>query len=206
MFSPFLSNQMWVRFVICKSLEPYQFLMSMKKIISAFVFIFISSFISAQSLKPFDDGSAVKFIIKNFGINTAGSFKGLSGTILYDTINPVASEFDVTVTAATIDTDITARDNHLRKEEYFVVEKFPDIHFKSTKVTLTNSTDHLYMFGILTIKGINKEIKFPFTVKSLNNGYLFQGVFTVNRRDFNLGGRSISLADEVKVDLSIFAR
>ena len=160
----------------------------------------------AQTFKPVDEGSSVKFIIKNFGINTPGSFKGLSGIIQYNAENPVNSEFDVSVKAASIDTDIKARDNHLMKDEYFDVEKFPVLHFKSTKITLTNSPEHLYMFGIITIKGISKEVKFPFTVKPADGGYIFQGTFTLNRRDFKLGGKSISLSDEVNVDLSILAR
>jgi len=159
-----------------------------------------------QTLTPVDEGSAIKFVIKNFGINTPGSFNGLSGNIQYSTENPVNSVFDVSVNAGSINTDIKARDNHLKKDEYFDVDKFPLIQFKSTKITLTNSPEHLYMFGIITIKGISKEIKFPFTVKPKDGGYLFQGVFTLNRRDFNLGGKSISLSDEVNVDLSVFAR
>ncbi len=159
-----------------------------------------------QALKPVDEGSSIKFVIKNFGINTTGSFEGLTGTIQYAVENPVSSEFDVSVKAGSIDTDIKGRDNHLKKDEYFDVEKFPLIHFKSTKITLTNSPEHLYMFGVITIKGISKEIKFPFTVKPTEGGYLFHGSFTLNRRDFNLGGKSISLSDEVNVDLFVFAR
>lgn len=178
----------------------------MKNWICTICIILLSVLTFAQTLKPVDEGSSVKFVIKNFGINTPGSFEGLSGIILYNVENPVSSEFDVSVKAASIDTDIKARDNHLKKDEYFDVEKYPVIHFKSTKITLTNSPEHLYMFGIITVKGISKEIKFPFTVKPADGGYLFQGTFTLNRRDFKLGGKSISLSDEVNVELSIFAR
>ena len=160
----------------------------------------------AQSLQPQDQGSSVKFIVKNFGINTAGSFEGLTGTIQYDSENPVNSVFDVSVRAETVDTDISARDNHLRKDEFFDVANFPQINLKSTRITLTNSENHLYLFGILTIKGISKEVKFPFTVKPEQEGFLFEGSFTVNRRDFNLGGKSISLGDEVNIELSVLAR
>lgn len=164
----------------------------------------ISTF--GQSLKPVDEGSSIKFTIKNFGINTPGSFNGLTGTIQYNPDSPASSEFDISVKAETINTDISARDNHLKKDEYFDIEKFPMLHFKSTKITMTNSPDHLYMFGLLTIKGISREVKFPFTVKAANGGYVFQGKFTLNRRDFNLGGKSISLSDEVNVDLTVFTR
>lgn len=178
----------------------------MKKMIVAVFYILFAFITTAQSLQPQEQGSSVKFVIKNFGINTAGSFEGLTGTIQYDLENPVNSVFDVSVKAETVDTDIKARDNHLRKDEFFDVANFPHINLKSSKVTLTNSEDHLYFFGTLTIKGISKEIKFPFTVKTTPDGYLFQGSFKVNRREFNLGGKSISLDDEVKVELSVLAR
>lgn len=196
---------MKLSFVNCKQVDRINFKI-MKNWICTICISFISVLTFGQTLKPVDEGSSVKFVIKNFGINTPGSFEGLSGIIQYNAENPVNSEFDVSVKAASIDTDIKARDNHLMKDEYFDVEKFPVLHFKSTKITLTNSAEHLYMFGVITIKGISKEIKFPFTVKSTDGGYLFQGTFTLNRRDFNLGGKSISLSDEVNVDLSILAR
>ena len=178
----------------------------MIKIFTILFFSFFTLFVSGQPLQPLDNGSSVKFVIKNFGINTAGSFEGLTGNINYDPNNPLNSVFDVNIKAETIDTDIAARDNHLRKEEFFNAASFPEINFKSTRVSLTNSNDHLYMFGVLTIKGISKEIKFPFSVKPSNNGYLFEGSFTLNRHDFNLGGKSLSLGDEVNVELSVFAR
>lgn len=174
--------------------------------IVAILYVFFAFTATAQTLQPLDQGSTVKFVIKNFGINTAGSLEGLTGTIQYDSVNPVNSVFDVNVKAETVDTDITARDNHLRKDEFFDVANFPNINLKSTRITLTNSKDHLYLFGTLTIKGISKEVKFPFTVKTTQDGFLFQGSFTINRRDFNLGGKSISLDDEVKVELSVLAR
>ena len=105
-----------------------------------------------------------------------------------------------------MDTDIEARDNHLRKEEYFDVEKYPKISFKSTKVTTTNKEGYLFIFGIITIKNVSKEISFPFTQTSKDGGILFEGEFKLNRRDFGVGGKSFSVADDLTVELSIFAR
>jgi polyisoprenoid-binding protein YceI len=145
-------------------------------------------------------------VIKNFGINTGGSFDGLAGSITFDPANLSSADFNVTVEAKTVDTDIEARDNHLRKAEYFDVEKYPKISFKSTKVTATNKDGYLYMFGVITIKNVSKEISFPFTQTSKDGGILFKGAFKLNRKEFGVGGSSFSLSDDVSIELSIFAK
>ncbi len=159
-----------------------------------------------QTYTPTDAGSKVHFVIKNFGINTGGSFDGLAGSITFDPADLSGSSFNVTVDAKTVDTDIEARDNHLRKAEYFDVEKYPKISFRSTKITATNKEGYLYMFGVITIKNVSKEISFPFTQTSKDGGILFKGDFKLNRREFCVGGSSFSLSDDVSIELSIFAR
>jgi polyisoprenoid-binding protein YceI len=178
----------------------------MKRIIVSSI-LSIAVFIgAAQSFLPTDAGSKVKFVIKNFGINTGGTFEGLKGAVVFDPNNLSTASFDVSVESKTVDTDIEARDNHLRKAEYFDVEKYPTLNFKSTKITKTNKPEYLYMFGNLTIKGVTKEVKFPFTYASKDGGYVFEGEFTINRRDFGVGGRSFSMSDELNVELSVFAK
>jgi polyisoprenoid-binding protein YceI len=161
--------------------------------------VVVMSFTSSD-LKPVDASEAVTFAIKNFGINTNGEFKGLKGTIKWDPSNPSASVFNVTVDANTINTDIDMRDSHLRKEEYFNTEKYPTINFVSTAVTANNVT------GNLTIKGVTKQISFPFTVKPSAGGYLFEGSFEINRRDFGVGGGSVSLSNSATVNLKVQAK
>lgn len=178
----------------------------MKRLIIGFSLFSFSLLLFSQSYTPVDDGSKVHFVIDNFGIATGGDFKGLSGTIKFDPANPVAADFDVSVDANSINTDIAARDNHLRRSDYLDVKNYPKLSFKSTKVTKTNKDGYLYMFGTITIKGVTKEVKFPFTATTKNDGYLFEGSFKLNRRDFNVGGSSISLSDDLTVTLSIFAR
>lgn len=159
-----------------------------------------------QTYTPTDAGSKVHFVIKNFGINTRGSFDGLAGSITFDPANLSTASFNVTVDAKTVDTDIEARDNHLRKAEYFDVEKYPKISFKSTKITATNKDGYLYMFGVITIKNVSKEISFPFSQTSKDGGILFKGDFRLNRKEFGVGGSSFSLSDDVSIELSIFAK
>jgi polyisoprenoid-binding protein YceI len=159
-----------------------------------------------QNYSPTDAGSKVRFVIKNFGINTGGTFDGLTGTIIFDPLNLTSASFNVSVDAKSVDTDMEGRDNHLRKAEYFDVEKYPKLSFKSTKITTTNKEGYFYMFGVITIKNISKEISFPFKQTSKDGGILFEGEFKLNRLDFGVGGKSFSMADELNVELSVFAK
>ena len=128
-----------------------------------FITVIICSFTGA-SLTPIDTEDAVTFTIKNFGLNTSGSFRGLKGNINWDATNFNACKFDVSIDANTINTGIDARDNHLRKEEYFDVEKYPLITFISTQISNGNIS------GNLTVKGVSKNISFPFIVAALSSG------------------------------------
>jgi polyisoprenoid-binding protein YceI len=165
-------------------------------LLPAFVII---SFKNAE-LKPVDTDNAVTFAIKNFGINTNGEMKGLKGVIKWDDSNPAASIFNVTVDANSINTGIDMRDDHLRDEDYFDVKKYPVISFVSTAVSSTNVT------GNLTIKGTTKQVSFPFTVKPSNGTYSFEGSFSINRRDFGVGSSSMSLGNNVTVNLKVQAK
>lgn len=178
----------------------------MKRSIVTLLVLTFSTFLFSQTYTPVDEGSKVHFVIKNFGIATGGDFKGLTGSIKFDLNNLASSEFDVSVEAKTVDTDMQGRDNHLRKAEYFDVATYPQLTFKSTKITKTNKAEFLYMFGTITIKGVTKEIKFPFKATAKDGGYLFEGNFKLNRRDFGVGGSSISLSDELNVTLTVFAK
>ena len=171
------------------------------------VLAFFSTVTAAgQSFTPTDAGSKVRFVIKNFGINTGGTFEGLRGTIVFDPARLASCSFNVSVDSKTVDTDMQARDNHLRKEEYFDINKYPTIDFRSTRITTTNKPEYLYVFGVITIKGVSKEIGFPFTYAQKDGGYLFDGEFKLNRRDFGVGGKSFSMSDELTVELSIFGK
>ena len=177
----------------------------LKKIFTTLA-IFSTIIAFGQTYTPTDEGSKVRFVIKNFGINTGGTFDGLSGNITFDAASLATASFNVSVNAKTVDTDMEARDNHLRKAEFFDVEKYPTLNFRSTKVTTTNKDGYLFMFGVITIKNVSKEISFPFTQKSKGDGIIFEGEFKLNRRDFGVGGKSFSMADELTVVLSIFAK
>ncbi len=167
---------------------------------------FITGFLSikAQQYKPVDEKSKVNFTIKNFGVNTNGTFSGLKGTILFDSSKLSTSSFNVSVDVNTINSGIDMRDSHLKKEEYFYAEKYSNISFVSTGIKLNN--EGYVVTGQLTIKGISKEISFPFTAVSKKDGMLFTGDLNINRKDFDIGGGSAVMGSNVDISLKIFAQ
>lgn len=170
-------------------------------------FFMLASGITAQRiLAPIDANSKVHFVIKNFGIKTGGDFKGLKGTIRFLPANLTASAFDVTVDAATVDTDNESRDGHLREAEYFDATTYKTIQIKSTKITTSSIAGRYYMFANLTIKGVTKAVEFGFGATAKDGGYVFDGEFKINRRDFGVGGNSVSLSDNLTVSLSVLAK
>lgn len=178
-----------------------------KNFIFLFFFVLSVSLLHAQATyTPVDADSKVHFVIKNFGIRVGGDFSGLKGTIKFDPASFGSSVFDVTVDANTVDTDNSSRDGHLRKEDYFDVATFKTIHFKSTKVVLSSVKGRFYVYGDLTMKGVTKPVEFGFGATPKDGGYIFDGEFTINRRDFGVGGSSISLSDELTVSLSVLAK
>jgi polyisoprenoid-binding protein YceI len=158
-----------------------------------------------HSFNPADGGSAISFKIKNFGINNEGTFKGLHGTIIWDPQNVAADSFDVSIDAASVNTDNNMRDDHLRNDTYFDVNKYPRIRLVSTAVGVVDRNGHYKFTGKLTIKGTTKEISFPFLATPAGDDYIFKGAFTINRRDFDVGGAS-TLGNDVTVTLTVLAR
>ncbi|MBS1750420.1 MAG: YceI family protein [Bacteroidetes bacterium] len=178
----------------------------MKILLTIVCSLLVSNATVTRHFTPVDEGSEVSFKIKNFGFNVKGTFSGLNGNIIFNPDSLEASSFDVTVDAKTVNTGIDQRDNHLRKEEYFDAEKYPKIHFTSTKITTSTNKKYLFVFGNLTIKDITKEISFPFRAVVKGDDYLFEGEFPLNRRDFNVGGSSLTMSDHLTVTLTVLSK
>jgi polyisoprenoid-binding protein YceI len=150
-----------------------------------------------------DEGSSVKFKIKNFGLEVDGGFTGLQGNINFDPNNLTASTFEASLDANTVNTNNKKRDSHLRKKEYFDAVTYPRIKLISTKISNSAKANTYILTGKLTIKNVVKDISFPFTSTQKGSDYLFTGEFKINRRDFGIGGSSISMSDNLTVFLSI---
>lgn len=178
------------------------------RIIFIFFLLFFQTTSSAgQLFEPLKETSKVRFSIRNFGIKTTGEFSGLSGQILFDTASLDKSFVDVHVQAETINTGNKTRDRNLRSS-YLESDKFPLIRMTSSRIEKTNRTidGYYYFTGKVTIKGITKEIAFPFKAERQGQNYRFKGDFRINRLDFGVGSKSLVLADVVTLTIDIMAK
>lgn len=161
--------------------------------------------------------SFIGFKVKHMGlIDVPGYFRDFTGTVNYDAADPKKSTVEFTAKATSVDTGVAGRDNHLRNADFFEVEKFPDITFKSTKVEKRG--DDWYVTGDFTMKGVTKSISFEFDLTGFVPGGERSGAkiglsadTKLNRRDYgvNYGGNMPNgvptLADVVEVELEIEA-
>jgi polyisoprenoid-binding protein YceI len=106
----------------------------MKKILIMTLVLMLAKAATAQ-YKPVDAGSALKFTIGNFGFDVNGTFSGFMGTITFDPQTPTTASFDVTIDAATVNTDNQLRDSHLKGADYFDVADYARIRLVSGKIT-----------------------------------------------------------------------
>ena len=106
--------------------------------------------------------SEVIFQIRHLVTKVRGRFDEFEGTIQLNEEKPELSSVEFTIKAASIDTNEKDRDNHLRSADFFDVEKFPDLTFKSKRI-VTKGPDSHDVVGDLTIHGVAKEIVLPVT-------------------------------------------
>lgn len=151
-----------------------------KAVLSLILIVFATNLGYTQIINPIK--SQVKFKIGNMKLNTVeGSFNGMKGTVKFTEKEFATALFDVCIDAKSVNTNNTKRDNHLRTADFFDVEKYPSICFKSINTTKT-STGYLVK-GLLTMHGVTKEVQIPFTYS--NNTFI--GNITVNRYDYKIG-------------------
>jgi polyisoprenoid-binding protein YceI len=150
------------------------------------------------------DNSSVKFDIKNAGITVNGSFGDVTAKILFDKTKSYGNSIEASIEANTIKTGINARDEHLKKEEYFNVVKYPKIIMKSTAFTKENDGNFTGYFK-LTIKNKSKDIAIPFTIGGNNAVMTLKGKVKINRLDFGVGKSGFLMSDEVLVYIEVKA-
>ncbi len=162
--------------------------------------------------------SAIGFKVKHNGlIEIPGFFRDFTGNINYDAKDVDKSTVEFTAKATSVDTGVPGRDNHLRSKDFFEVEKFADITFKSSKVEKKGKG--WMVTGDFTMKGVTKTISFPFTIA----GFLpagersgarmgFTAETKLNRRDYgvNYGGNlpgttTPVIADEIAIRIEVEA-
>jgi polyisoprenoid-binding protein YceI len=120
-----------------------------------------------------------------------GSFNEFSGAGSFDAENPVNSNLSLTVQAASIDTRNADRDAHLRSNDFFDMDQYPEITFQSTSVEQVGEQDYR-VTGDLTIKGITRPVTVDFEFEGSavdpygNLRIGLEGTTTINRKDFGV--------------------
>jgi polyisoprenoid-binding protein YceI len=166
--------------------------------------------LAADEFKIDPNHSSVNFAVAHMGVSTVlGRFTSFEGKIVYDDKDITKSSVNVTIKTASINTDVTARDNDLRSANYFDVEKFPEITFQSKSVE--KKGNDLVAHGTLTIRGVSKDVDIPFELKGpadAGRGKVMgaHGSLTVKREDFGVGKASPMIGGDIKIDLYVEAR
>ena len=102
----------------------------------------------------------VLFSAKHMMVTTVrGTFRDVSGTVQLDETDPTAASAEIVVKAASVDTAFGARDNHLRSEDFFAAERFPDIVVRSTHVRARGGNDYTVTADV-TIRETTRPVDF----------------------------------------------
>ena len=136
--------------------------------------------------------SSIHFMARHMMIaKVHGHFEQFDGTINFDENDPANTTVDVTIDAASLTTKEAQRDEHLRSGDFFDVETYPSLTFKSKRVELIDE-DTAKLVGDLTIKDTTKEVVLDVEYLgqaqspwgTINSG--FTGTTTINRKDWGL--------------------
>ena len=164
--------------------------MKLRIVTAAAAITILSSVALASETYKFDQArSTIGFSVHQFLGTTHGKFKKFDGKIDIDREHPENSSVIARIDVRSIDTGIVKRDNHLRSEEFFAVEKYPEITFKnrSVKQTGPQAGD---IVGDLTMHGVTKPITLHVKlISSPNETKQTRWSVTTDalkRRDFNL--------------------
>jgi polyisoprenoid-binding protein YceI len=156
-----------------------------------------------------------EFAVKHLMISTVrGQFTDINGTVDFNEKDPTKSKVDVQIGVASILTRDEKRDAHLKSPDFFEVEKYPYMTFKS-KRAITIDPLHGKLVGDLTIRDVTHEVtldvdyagqaKTPWGTTSAG----FTATATINRKDWGLNWNvaletgGVLVGDEVKINLEV---
>jgi polyisoprenoid-binding protein YceI len=143
---------------------------------------------------PIDNGhSTVGFSVPILGglSQVRGKFTDFTITLDNDDKDTTKSSVNVVIKATSINTGIEGRDRHLRTPDFFDVEKYPEITFKSERVEKKGK--NFIAHGPLTMHGVTKQIALPFTINGtyknaktnkVTLGY--SATMVLNRQDYGI--------------------
>lgn len=179
----------------------------MKKLLSILVITLLITPVFAQTVWKSDPmHSKLTFTITHLGISdVAGLFNNFESTVTSNKADFSDAVFELSVDVASINTEVDRRDNHLKNADFFDVEKFPKMTFKSYTIESTG-IDRYKLTGNLTLHGITMPVTmdlwFRGTIenpqsKIPTSGFQLTGV--LKRSDFNIGEKfpAPMLSDEV---------
>jgi polyisoprenoid-binding protein YceI len=178
--------------------------------------ILVAAAAHAASLKIDPEHSTIGFRVRHLISTVNGRFNEFSGSIEYDAENLSLSSVKVTIQAASVDTNVAARDKDLRSKRFFDVEKHPTLDFESDSITDVSGSKGKIK-GRLTIHGVTKPVVLDaeFLGQSKdpwgNEHFGFQARTTISREEFGMkwnevieaGG--VMVGDEVEIILDISA-
>ena len=151
-----------------------------------------------------------------FKIRKDGYFRDFTGLVSYNPERPDATRVDLTVRAASIDTQNSNHDELLKSDEFFDVEHYPTIHFTSQSANV-RPDGTLSMTGDMTIHGITKRMTIPVTMRRMTMtgttpSAAFESTFQIDRTDFGLNGSAreygfhVSISKKVDIHIQIATR
>jgi polyisoprenoid-binding protein YceI len=130
--------------------------------------------------------SEINFVADSRMLSAHGFFGKWDAEVKLDATRYENSSVALTIDAASINTRVDMRDNHLRSADFFDVAKYPTITFMSTGVKQT-AANKLDITGNLTVKGVTKQIVVPASVMFYDKGVgRFRGTLTILRKDFGV--------------------
>lgn len=177
----------------------------------------MSKNVGIKSLTIDTTHSSVGFVVRHMIVSKVrGQFGAFKGTIAYDPARLERSTVEVEIDAASIDTREPKRDAHLRSADFFDVEKFPTLAFRSTGVKRTND-DTLEVTGDLTMHGVTRPV--TLVVDELGGGkdpwgndrLAWSARVSVNRKDWGLNWNQlleaggVLVSDKIDIELEIQA-
>ncbi len=181
--------------------------------LSALLLTGASAFAQSSSWTIDKNHSQVNFAIKHAMVSTVrGSISGVTETVVWDDKDPTKSSVEATITSATVTTNNEARDKHLKSPDFFDVEKYPTLTFKSTSVSSVGGK--LQVVGDLTLTGLTKSVTLtvdgPTAPVKGQGGKLvtgFSATGTLKRTDFNFGSKfgAAALGDDVQFTIDVEA-
>lgn len=183
----------------------------MKRTTILFASLFFSTFLLAQTTWKADPmHSRLTFSTVHHGISDiAGLFKTFKITATGKKADFSDAVFELSTEVASINTEVEMRDNHLRSAEFFDVEKYPTMTFKSTSIKIIGKEKGKYkLMGNLTLHGISKPVSINMWYrgnivnpqsKAITAGFQFSGI--LKRSDFDIGPKFSApmFSDEVKI-------